>query len=373
LHIVHTEASLGWGGQEIRILNEAAGLMARGHHVTLLCPPQAAIFEAAHRRGVPAVPLPFKRKSAHSLLAVRHWLQAHQPDVINTHSSTDSWLVALANALPGLRVPVVRTRHISTPVKADPLSRWLYGKAACRIVTTGESIRQDLLRHLRLSSEHIVSIPTGVDLDRFDRRRTLECNTVRRQLGIPAEKKVIGIVATLRSWKGHDYLLDALPAVFAAVPDAHLVIVGDGPRRQHIEQRIRSLPQPERVSLLGQREDVADLLGAMDLFVLPSYGNEGVPQALMQAMAMGLAVVSTPVGAIEELVQDNETGCLVPPRNADALANGIIRLLRNPVLRHALGLAGRSAVAARFSQETMLDGMEAVFRLAAAAKKENDA
>lgn len=366
LHIVHTEASLGWGGQEIRVLNESAGLMARGHHVTLLCAPEATIFEKAPRWGVPAVPLPLKRKNLGSLLAVRQWLHEHRPDVVNTHSSTDSWLVALANALPGTGIPVIRTRHISTPVKADPTSHWLYGKAAYRVVTTGESIRHDLLERLGLASERIVSIPTGVDLDRFQRAHALDRHTVRSLLRIPEGTKVIGIVATLRSWKGHDYLLDALPAVIAAVPDVHLLVVGDGPRREHLEQRIRAFPWQERISLLGQRNDVPDLLAAMDLFVLPSFANEGVPQAIMQAMAMGLGVVSTPVGAIGELVQHGVTGILVPPRDAESLAHEIIRLLRNPFLLHRLGLAGKRKVMQQFSQEAMLDDMEAVFRLAAA-------
>lgn len=104
LRILHTESSTGWGGQEIRILTEAQGFMARGHQVGLITPPEATIYSEAQRRGIPVIGLPIARKHLRPLLAMRQWLAHHAQgfDVINTHSSTDSWLVALANAtLPG--------------------------------------------------------------------------------------------------------------------------------------------------------------------------------------------------------------------------------------------------------------------------------
>ena len=111
MRIVHTEASCGWGGQEIRILEEARGLIARGHEVSVLCAPQARILEEAPRFGVPITALPIGRKRLSGLLALRRWLLANHPDVVNTHSSTDSWLTGLACATLAKPPAIVRTRH----------------------------------------------------------------------------------------------------------------------------------------------------------------------------------------------------------------------------------------------------------------------
>ena len=114
MKIVHTESSLGWGGQELRILAESKGLAKRGHELTLICPLEARIHGEAPSWGLRTVALPIATKRLDGLLAVRRWLRANPPDVVSTHSSTDSWLVAL-----GTRLPIVRTRHISAPVGTD--------------------------------------------------------------------------------------------------------------------------------------------------------------------------------------------------------------------------------------------------------------
>ena len=116
-----------------------------------------------------------------------------------------------------------------------------------------------------------------------------------------------------------------------------------------------------RVLMPGNQTDVAPWLQALDVFALPSYANEGVPQALMQAMAVGVPVVSTPVGSVDELVRHGETGLMVPPQDADALRAAIERLLGEPALSRRLVQAARAWVRERYSRERMLDSMEAVF------------
>ena len=318
----------------------------RGHRVTLLAPPESRIFRESKSHGIEAVALPIAEKRLEGCLALRRWLAAERPDIVNTHSSTDSWLVALARG----RAPIVRTRHISSPVGAYPWNRWLYGSAVRRVVTTGEALREDLIRTLKLRPEHVVSIPTGIDLQRYRKGR-------KADVGIPSGAFVFGIAATLRSWKGHQDLIDAFSQI-EDKGDFHLLIAGDGPQRPFLEQNIRS----RRIHLLGHREDVPEVLGAMDCFVLPSYANEGVPQAIMQAMAMELPVISTRVGAIAEVVREGETGVFVPPRNPAALADAMLSLASSPSRRKEFGIAGRRIAEERFSLERMLDRMEEVFR-----------
>jgi glycosyltransferase involved in cell wall biosynthesis len=360
LHIVHTEASQGWGGQEIRILTETQGMCARGHRITLLAPLTAQIYLVAKARGIPVEAMPFEKKSLKGLLAMRRWLKQNSCDVINTHSSTDSWLVALAQLGLKRHVPIVRTRHVSAKVSNHWTTRWLYGKASARVVTTGERLRVELMTGLSLAPEHVVSIPTGIDLERYSRAAARPCADVRLELGIPQDALVIGIAATLRSWKGHDWLLQAFAEMTSTFPSAHLLIVGDGPRREYLQERITASGL-ERIHLVGHREDIPDLLGAMDIFTLPSYANEGVPQAIMQAMAMELPVVSTTIGAIDEAVKDGVTGYLVEPKNVAQLKTRLTDLLASDELRRRMGAAARQHAESHFSLEAMSDAMEKVF------------
>lgn len=363
MKILHTEASCGWGGQEIRILEEARGLIGRGHDVSLVCPPEARIYEEATRFGVPAHALAIGGKNLRGLVALRRWLKGHPVDVVNSHSSTDSWLAALACAsLPG-GPPIVRTRHISSPIPDHLGSRWLYARAPARIVTTGEALRRTLIDQFAVDPGRVTSVPTGIDPERFhpgDRR------AVRAQLGLDPAYHYLGIVATLRSWKGHRYLIDAFASLDA--PDWRLVIVGSGPREETIRAQVADAGLQERVLLVGQQANAQDWMRALDLFCLPSYANEGVPQAVMQAMLTGVAIVTTPVGAILEAVTDRDTARVVAPEDSRALARALDELMRDPALRARLGDRARTHALARFTLATMLDAMERVFAAAAAER-----
>ncbi len=347
MKIVHTESSLGWGGQELRILAESKGLMQRGHELTLLCPLEARSYDEAPGWGLRTVALPIATKRLDGLLALRRWLQQNRPDVVSSHSSTDSWLVAL-----GTRLPIVRTRHISAPVPRNMLTRWLYGRAT-RIVTTGEALKRELVERTGVPAERIESVPTGADPAVY---RPGDRYAARMHLGLPQDAMLIGIVATLRSWKGHRYLIDALPA------GALLIIVGDGPQREALEAQVRAAGLDKRVRFAGNQRDVVPWMQALDIFALPSYANEGVPQALMQAMLVGLPCVTTAVGSIGELAVHNNTALVVQPEDPAALRAALERLMHDVPLRDKLGAAARKHCAERFSYERMLDRMEAIYR-----------
>lgn len=363
MRILHTESSTGWGGQEIRILSEAEGMLRRGHHVTLVTPESAEIHPAARKRGIPVVALPIGKKRPGALMALTRWLEKHRNfDVVNTHSSTDSWLTALACAWLRDAPPMVRTRHVSTAVGRNRATRWLYQSATRHIVTTGEALRRQLAEQNGFDAARISSVRTGIDLDAFRPRDRRAC---RQALGIE-ERPILGILATLRDWKGHDYLIDAWSLLHPQFPDWRLLFIGDGPQRGHLEKRVAQAGLSDSIRLVGNQDDAPLWLNALDLFTLPSYGDEGVPQGIMQAMACGLAVVSTPVGAIEEAVQRERTGLVVPARDAHALADALARLMDDAALRSIMGQAGRAYAQANFGLEAMLDAMEAVFEKAAA-------
>jgi glycosyltransferase involved in cell wall biosynthesis len=360
MKIVHTESSLGWGGQEIRVLSEAQGLARRGHEVKLVCPPQARIHAEAPGWGLEPIALPIAEKGFGAFRSLRDWLKKNACDVMSTHSSTDAWMTALALASLGRPVPMVRTRHISAPVPRNPLSRWLYASASARIVTTGEALKKELVERNGFDAAKIESVPTGIDAQRFRPGAKL---AARHALGLPGSRTLVGIVATLRSWKGHRFLVEA----FVGLPaSAGLVIVGDGPQRAALEALVTELRLGERTVFAGNQRDVLPWLQALDLFALPSYANEGVPQALVQAMLVGLPCVTTHVGSIAELAQHEATALVVPPQDAGALRAALQRLLADPGLAGRLGEAARRHCAEHYSYEVMLDRMEAVYRRVAA-------
>jgi len=353
LSIVHTEASLGWGGQEIRILSESKGLIGRGHEVRLLCPPEARIYAEAPGYGVPAIALPIGRKRPVGIKVLYEWLKRNHRDVVCTHSSTDSWLTALALLALGRPVATVRLRHISAPVPTNAATRWLYTRAAARIVTTGEALKKELIERNGYPPQRIDSVPTGIDAGRF---RPGDRAAVRTRLNLPQDRMIVGIIATLRSWKGHKYLIEALP------DNAHLVIVGDGPMRSTLEQLVSTKQMGPRVLFAGNQSDVVPWLQALDVFALPSYANEGVPQALIQAMMVGLPCVTTSVGGIPELAMHEKTALVVPSENAAELGAALKRLLGDSELRKRLGEAARTHAANNFSYQGMLDRMEEIYR-----------
>ena len=365
LSILHTENSTGWGGQEIRILTEARGMLDRGHHVMLLTPAHAEILPAAKRLGIPTTAIDIEKKRLGPLFRLRAWLARHgsQYDVINTHSSTDSWLSAVACATLSGMPPIVRTRHVSTPINNHFSTRWLYTKATSHIVTAGEALRQQLHRDNGYALASMTSVRTGIDLQHY---LPLDKAAMRAKLGID-DVPTLGVLATLRDWKGHRDLLDAFVLLRARFPHLQgwqLLIIGDGPERERLKNRIDELDLHSVVRMVGNQENVPEWLSTLDLLTLPSYGAEGVPQGIMQGMACGLPVVSTTVGAINEAVQEGLTGYMVKPRDPALLAEALAKLMGDEAIRKQMGAASYRYAQQHFGIDVMLDKMEAIFRQA---------
>lgn len=347
LRILHTEASLGWGGQEIRILTEAEKFEAEGHSVHLLCDPDSDIFAAAGRYGVACTAVAMKRKSPRGLLAIRRFLRAWNPDVVNTHSSIDHWLTAMARAGWKTRPAIVRTRHIGAPVSRGSATRWLYNSGCEGVMATSRSIVAALTNDGFLPPDRVRAVPTGIDTTRYVAGDRGEARTTLR---LPRGDFVFVIVATLRSWKGHACLLEALSHLPSA--NARLLVVGDGPQEQNLRRRIAALGLDERVALTGRQADVLPYLHAADAFVLPSTANEGVPQAMLQAMACRLPIVACPVGGIVELLDGLSAVYPAEPGNSHSLARAMGAAMSDAVSerdRDAL----RDRVARGYSLEQM--------------------
>lgn len=367
LVILHTESSAGWGGQEIRVLTEAGDLRDRGHQVAILCRPESALALRARGSGLPVVPdrMPFAldprtviRMAAH----FRRW----RARVVVTHSSIDSWCAGLAARLTG--VPVVRMRHLSVPLRRNPLSRLVYVGLCDRIVTTGEAIRRQFIQRLGIPPTKVTSIPTGIDLARFHPSRA-DPMRVRNALGLDQRIPLVAMIGVLRSWKGHLVFLRSIRRIREVHPGVRGVFVGDGPFRSVIEDAIRSQGLCEAVHLLGQREDIPEILGGVDVVASASTAAEGIPQALLQALAMRRPVVASDVGGVPEIIHPGETGWLVPADDPGALADAILEALTDPVKASRLADEGRKVVEERHSLRTMGEQMEQLYRAVAAGRR----
>ncbi|MFZ5453611.1 MAG: glycosyltransferase family 4 protein [Thermodesulfobacteriota bacterium] len=358
--ILHTESSLGWGGQERRIMAEAMAMRERGHRLLLAGDPRGELFVRGRQAGFSVLPLNFGGwRNFKAGLALRRFLVREGVTILNTHSSLDSWVGLLA--VMGVQKPVlVRTRHLSTPVKSSWPTRWLYQSPAA-IITTSEGIKDLLQERVGVDPERVFAIPTGVSLTDFAPRPPDA--SLLQKLQIPGYSFVWGMVSVLRSWKGHLYALEALKELVDAGVETHLLVVGEGPYRSLIEPRIQDLQLAEKVRLVGYKEDVAPWLALMEVVVMASYAHEGVPQAALQALALGKPVVGTTVGGIPEVVVPGETGLLVPPKKPRALARALRELWEHQALREKMGRQGRQMVVEKFSLEQMAAAVERVYDL----------
>ena len=215
-------------------------------------------------------------------------------------------------------------------------------------------------RHLvdneRFPAEKVRIIPNGVDTERFRPSQDSRL-AIRRELKIGGAAPVCGIVAALRPEKNHSLFLRCAAIVHERLPEAQFLIVGDGPQRSKLEAAAAACGLGESVRFLGARSDIPELLAAMDLFALTSH-NEANPVSILEAMSVGLPVVSTRVGSIHESVQDGKTGFLDEPGDAAALAQHWEQLLRDPQSAQRMGEAGRERVVSQWSLQRMVAGYE---------------
>ncbi len=354
LTILHTESSTGLGGQEIRTLQECIGMLSRNYRVIIAAPEKSEIYRRAKSAGIDTYQTIFVKKNPLSITRVASLINREKVDVLNTHSSIDSWVATFGAILSRKKPLLIRTRHLSTPISKSFLSRFIYDIMPDAVITTGEEIRQRMIKLNNFNSKKIFSIPTGVDLELFDPAQTLPS----------IEKKgfTVGMVSVLRSWKGHEYFVRAVPEILKSIPESIFLIVGLGPRYEHIRNLIKEMSLEENVFMLGHREDIPEVMASFDVLVHPSYAHEGVPQSVLQALAMKRAVVASDSGAIKEAIINGKTGFLIKPKTPSLISQKVIQLYHSPDLRKKFGEEGRKIVKENYSFSNMLERIEELYR-----------
>jgi glycosyltransferase involved in cell wall biosynthesis len=390
LKILRVIARLNVGGPARHVVILDRGLRARGHD-TLLVHGTVDEGEAslehlasdAHLRSL-KVPSLGRRVSplsdVRALLGIIRAVFHESPDVVHTHTAKAGALGRIAALAFNLTRPrrrrcaVVHTFHghvldgYFSP-RANRLVRGaerLLARVTDRIVTISPSQREDIVERFHVaSSRQTTVVPLGLDLEPLAAGRG---HSLRRELGIDERSTVFGYVGRLVPIKDLPTLGLAFARLLEQVPDAHLLVVGDGPARRDLERTISVHGVASRTHLLGWREDLPDIYATMDVCVLSSR-SEGTPVALIEAMAAGLPVVATRVGGVPDVVVEGETGLLVPAGDAEALAAAMACLAGNPARRTALGACARSRALAQFGSERLVDDVDRLYAATLAQKR----
>lgn len=387
LRILQVVRNLDIGGAQEVVRTLARNLQQEGHFVAVCSLRDGPLRSDLEALGIP-VELMQPRKS--SVLSPIAWIRdtwrirsdlaelvaRHRIDVVQTHLLRSVDFVVASLRRRGA-IPLVfwtfhnvnftlRREHLGTQAwllgPKRSVYRALYRFGARRVdglIAVSDETRAAMLDELGDIAEQIHVIPNGVDTQMYESRDDREL--VRRTLGVGAETPVIIMVGTFKTQKGHVFLIEAMSRIAEDHPDVLVLLVGDGELRHAIEHQINDLRLSGTVQLLGNRRDVPALLSAADIFVLPSLW-EGLPMALLEAMASGLPCIATRVSGSSQVIESGSSGLLVQPGDVDELEDAIRRLLTDRELTRSLGGIGRRRVEERFGSGLQAESHIDLFR-----------
>jgi len=365
IRVVELLATGSSGGAQEHLYNLVTRLDRERYDVSVLSLSGGPGVRRLERTGVSVCVLD-EMSDEEAVAAVAAHLAAQDADVVHNHmyraevvGTQAAWALAAAGRRRPFVIGTVHSSRIRSEEDRDLLRRLT--PRMDHLVAVSRAIVRKLEDEGRVGAP-ISLIYNGVDLARYNEQAA--CPTLLDEYAIPEGAPIVGVVARLEPEKGHPTLLEAWPAVLAAVPNAHLLMVGEGSQRELLEAQAASLglldgTRPS-VTFTGRRDDVPAVTTALDVAVLPSY-REAQGLSILEAMALSRPVVASAVGGIPEMIDDGRTGLLVPPRDPGALATSIVRLLEDPVLAGRLGRAGHDLVHERFCVEQMVRAVEAIY------------
>ena len=359
MKILHTEASPGWGGQEIRILREAKGMRERGHKVTMAIMNNGGLVAEARKAGFTVYELPFhKLKLPLCLIQLIKIIKRHDIDIINTHSSLDAWTAGIAGRIKNRKI--IRTRHLSTPNRPGINSICLYRGLADHVITTCKIAADRIKKEAGLTDSRCCSIPTGISPEQLSVTGK-EVIDFRENLGLSPKDCLVGTTCILRSWKGVSDLLHAAHKL-RNTPNLKWLIVGNGISEAWFRQQWKELGLEQTVIFTGYLSRPWVAIAAMDIFMLLSTGHEGVSQASLQAAYLKKPLITTNIGGLGEVCINGKTGLLVPTHDPEAVAINTMKLYNSPKLRKEMGDLAHRLALEKFTIKKTLDETEAIYK-----------
>lgn len=357
LKVLQIVSSSAAGGAERHALGLSEALQQQGHYVELICPGEGWISHAARQVGVPVHLSPMRRMgwmATRNLIARK--VKREGIDVLHTHLTRASYIGFAVGVKE--HVPVVTTVHL---LNNDRLFRRL-AQGRNRLVAVSEYV-QTVLHEKGVAREYIDTVYNGTDFLQYD---AADPAAVKAELGIPVERRIIGIVGRVCKSKGHIEMIRALKRIVKSVPNAHAVCVGriEPGFKDELQRAVHSEGVADHITFTGVRADVPRMIDAFDVSAMPSH-METFGLAAIEAMARGRPVIASNVGALPEVVSHGRTGLLVSV-DASELAGAAEYLLNDDPVRHEMGRQAREEVEARFSLAQMGIGLDRVYRKALA-------
>ena len=355
---IHLDTARTWRGGQNQVLMTVTGLAEAGHQAILVAHEAGALKRRASE-GLRFIGFsPRSEFDVHAGWQLARILREIEPDVVHAHDAMAVSLAAMAlqmsTTLPR-RPLVVASRRVDFHLKRHAFSKWKYGHVDV-FIAASEVIRSILIAD-GVPADRIEVVHDGVNVAAIDKQPIVDAHAA---FWLPKGAPLVGNVAALAAHKGQRYLVAAAAIVVRELPDTRFLILGEGELRDALERQIRDLGLDRHVVLTGFRADVLGLVKSLDVFAMSSV-TEGLGSAILEAMACSRPVVATRAGGIPEAVEDEVTGVIVPPQDEDALAAGIVRLLKDANLRRQLGEAGRRRVLDAFSVDRLVEGTAAVY------------
>ncbi len=354
---LHIDTARTWRGGQNQVLTTVMGLRALGHRTTLVAHSGGELRQRA-KEGLDLVPLaPRTEMDLTAAWRLSRIIKQLKPDVVHAHDPHGVAMAALGLSMSTqlAKPPLVAARRVDFHLRGSSLSRWKYRQVDC-FICASEAIRHMLIGD-GVPASRAVTVHEGIDIERVEHAPPAD---LHGEFWLPHHAPLVGNVAALVPHKGQRHLIEAARLVLPQVPDARFVIAGEGELRSALERQIKEERLEKHVLLAGFRPDVLSLHRAFDIFVMSSI-TEGLGTSLLDAMAAGKPIVATRTGGIPEVVADGETGILVAPRDHDAMAEAIVRLLKDDDLRRRMGDAGRARARSLFSAERMVQNTLGVY------------
>src|SRR5260221_2794502 len=356
---LHIDTARTWRGGQNQVLLTVNGLREIGHRAALVAHPDGELRRRA-AEGLELIPLaPRTELDLSAAWRLARVVKRLQPEIVHAHDAHGVAMASLALSLGGATTAqgpaLVASRRVDFHLRSNSFSRWKHRQVDC-FIAASEAIRQMLVAD-GVSADRTVTVHEGIDVDHV---RAAPPVNVHEAFWLPHHAPVVGNVAALVPHKGQRYLIDAAHLVVQQLPDTRFVILGEGELREHLEHQVKEHHLEKHVLLPGFRADVLGCMKVFDLFVMSSV-TEGLGTALLDAMACARPIVATRAGGIPEVVEDGVNGVLVPPRDAHALADAIVRLLRDEGTRRRMGDAGLARVNERFTVDRMVEETARVY------------
>ena len=361
-HILHLIDGLKIGGAEVLLRELSVGLVRRGFRVSIGYSSSGPLVQELTALGLPLTRLPrLMRIDPILFLGMINLIRKKSPQIVHTHLFKSDFHGRLAARIAGAPVVISTLHSVDRWAQEGSLGR-LYGwtaRFADLLIAVSEDVRRFHGAYTGIPEEKLVTIENGVDIHRFDGLESAG-RAVRKEFGFDNAALVFGVVGRLTPPKDQSTFLKAAALVLQKAPQARFLLVGEGPLRKDLELQAQEIGLGNALIFTGLRKDIPAVLAALDVLVFSSLW-EGLPVALLEGMAAARPVVATAVGGIPEVVLPDKSAFLVPPGDADVLAQACLRLASDSATRRSMGQAGLERVVARYNIDAMIDRTAALY------------